>query len=138
MSVPPSKKAKVVFVASGEWEENAVREGIGYFERLAGASEVQVKPDKEGIPDNAVTTIIAGAEIYIPLEDLIDIEKEIERLEKERDNLQKELARVNGKLCNEGFMAKAPAKVIEEEREKQAKYLDMFNKVVERLDGLRK
>ena len=76
--------------------------------------------------------------MFIPLEDLIDIEKEIERLEKEKDNLQKELDRVNKKLSNEGFVSKAPKKVIDGEREKKEKYEEMYQKVSERLNSLKK
>ena len=94
--------------------------------------------DKSGIPADAVSSVIHGAEIYIPLDELIDIEKEIERLEKEKANLEGELKRVEGKLNNEGFVAKAPPKVIEEERAKKEKYQDMYNKVLERLAGLHK
>ncbi len=138
MNVPPSRKAKVIFVAKGPEERSILSDGKSFFERLAGASEVIVQQDKEGIPSDAVATIIGGAEIYLPLEDLIDIEKEIERLEKEKENLRKELERVNGKLNNQGFVAKAPAKVIEEEKAKQVKYQDMYDKVVERLSSLKK
>jgi valyl-tRNA synthetase len=138
MNVPPSRRAKVIFVTAGSAEAGIINEGRSFFERLAGASEVSVQADKTGIPADAVSSVIPGAEIYLPLEDLIDIEKEIERLEKEMANLQKELDRVNGKLNNQGFISKAPAKVIEEEKAKQAKYQEMYDKVVERLNGLRK
>jgi len=138
MNVPPSRKSKLIFVAVGDEQVKVFEEGRVFFEKLAGASEVVVQRDKQGVPEDAVSAVIAGAEIFLPLEELIDVEKEIERLEKEKSNLENELARVNGKLSNEGFVAKAPAKVIEEEKEKQSKYQDMFNKVVERLDSLKK
>ncbi len=138
MNVPPSKKAKMIFVTAGEAEKAALLEGTSFFQRLAGASEVSVQTDKAGIPPDAVGTVIAGAEIFIPLDELIDIEKEIERLAKEKANLEGELKRVEGKLGNEGFVAKAPPKVIEEEKAKREKYLDMYQKVVERLEGLKK
>lgn len=138
MNVPPSRKAKLIFVTAGETEKKAMLEGKIYFEKLASASEIAVQDDKGGIPADAVAAIIAGVEIFIPLEDLIDIEKEIERLEKEKENLQKELDRVNGKLNNQGFVAKAPEKVIEEEKAKQQKYQEMYDKVAERIAALRK
>lgn len=138
MNVPPSKKAKMIFVTAGEAEKATLLEGTSFFQRLAGASEVAVQADKSGIPADAVGTVIAGAEIFIPLDELIDIEKEIERLAKEKANLEGELKRVEGKLGNEGFVAKAPPKVIEEEKAKREKYLDMYQKVVERLEGLKK
>jgi len=138
MNVPPSRKAKVIFVAAGSQERNILIEGKSFFERMVGASEVLIQTDKQGIPSDAVATVIAGVEIFLPLEDLIDIEKEIERLEKEKENLRKELKRVNDKLGNEGFVAKAPAKVIDEEKAKQSNYQEMYDKVVERLSGFKR
>lgn len=138
MNVPPAKRAKMIFVAAGEDEKATLAEGEAFFQRLAGASEVIVQADKEGIPADAVGTVIAGVEIFIPLDELIDFEKEIERLTKEMKNLEGELKRVNGKLNNEGFVSKAPASVIEEEKAKREKYQDMYNKVVERLESLKK
>jgi len=74
----------------------------------------------------------------LPLEDLIDFEKELERLNKEKDNLEKELQRVKGKLSNQGFIGKAPQNVIEEERAKEKKYQEMLEKVYERINSLKK
>ena len=136
MNVPPSRKTKLIFVA-GSAERDILSTGTKFFERLAGASEIAVQPDKEGIPQDAVAAVIAGAEIFIPLEDLVDVQKEIERLEKEKANLEKELERVDGKLNNEGFVAKAPSKVIEEERAKKAKYSEMYAKLLERLESFK-
>jgi len=137
MNVPPSRKNKLIFVA-GAAEANVLASGRKYFERLAGASEIVVQADKSGIPSDAVAAVIPGAEVYIPLEDLVDIAKEIDRLEKEKANLEKELERVDSKLGNEGFVAKAPAKVIEEERTKKAKYTEMYDKLLERLKSLKR
>ena len=89
--------------------------------------------DHGGIPENAVTAVVDQVEIFIPLDELIDREKEIQRLEKEKANLEQELKRVHGKLSNEGFISKAPAHVVEQEREKQKKYQEMMEKVLERL-----
>jgi len=137
MNVPPSRKTKLIFVAE-EKEGSLLMSGTKFFLRLAGASETEVRADKAGIPQNAVSAVIHGAEIFIPLEDLVDIQKEIERLEKEKENLEKELERVNGKLSNESFVAKAPAKVVEEEKAKKVKYTQMYDKVIERLNSLKK
>ncbi len=136
MNVPPSRKNKLIFVA-GAAEANVLASGRKFFERLAGASEIVVQADKSGIPSDAVAAVIPGAEVYIPLEDLVDIAKEIERLEKEKANLEKELERVDSKLGNEGFVAKAPAKVIEDERAKKAKYTEMYDKLLERISHLK-
>ncbi|AEV67916.1 valine--tRNA ligase [Acetivibrio clariflavus] len=137
MNVPPSKKAKTIFVASKPEHREIVEEGRMYFERLASCSEILIQSDKTDIPKDAVAAVLPGIEIYLPLEDLIDIEKELERLEKEKENLEKELDRVNAKLANQGFIAKAPAKVVEEEKAKKAKYQEMYDKVIERLNGLK-
>lgn len=76
-------------------------------------------------------------EVFLPLEELIDMEKEIERLEKEKANLEMELDRVEKKLSNAGFVAKAPKAVVEAEKEKEAKYRDMYRKVIERLETIK-
>lgn len=138
MNVPPSRKAKVIFVAADNEKGNVLESGRKFFERLGGASEVIIQMDKSGISPDAVASVIHGAQIFIPLEDLIDIAKEIERLSKEKENLEAELERVNSKLSNEGFIAKAPAKVVEEEKAKKVKYQEMYDKVVERLNALSK
>ncbi len=137
MNVPPSRKAKVIFVA-GEEEGKVLKAGGRFFERLAGASEISVQSDKTGISPDAVSAVIAGVEIFIPLEELIDLEKEMERLQKEKATLEKEVERVNSKLNNEGFVAKAPPKLIEEEKAKREKYLEMYSKVAERIESLGK
>ena len=103
------------------------------FMRLAGISELTVQKDKSGIPQNAVSIAIRGVDIYIPMEELIDFEKEMERLQKEKEDLEKELARVNGKLGNKSFVEKAPAAVVEAEKEKREKYNELYNKVLERI-----
>jgi len=138
MNVVPSKKAKVMIVTVSNDIKTAMEEGKMYFERLASASEVAVLSGKKGIPEGAVSVLINGAEIYLPLEDLVDFEKELERLGKEKDNLEKELQRVRGKLSNQGFVGKAPQSVIEEERAKEKKYQDMLEKVLERINSLKK
>jgi len=137
MNVPASRKNKLIFV-TGLANGQVLSKGERLFERLAGASQIAVQQDKAGIPADAVAAVIAGAQIYIPLEDLVDIEKEIERLEKEKANLEKELERVEGKLNNAGFVAKAPANVVEEERAKKVKFTEMYEKLLERISSLKK
>jgi valyl-tRNA synthetase len=137
MNVVPSRKAKVLIIATDEKVKSAIEAGSIYFERLASASEVQMISEKTQIPEGAVPVVIAGAEIFLPLEELVDLEKEKERLSKEKENLEKELQRVRGKLNNQGFVAKAPQSVIEEERAKEAKYQEMFDKVMERLNAMK-
>jgi valyl-tRNA synthetase len=137
MNVVPSRKAKVLIIATDEKVKKAIEAGSIYFERLASASEVQLINDKNQIPEGAVSVVIAGAEIFLPLEELVDMEKEKERLNKEKENLEKEIQRVRGKLNNQGFVAKAPQSVIEEEKAKEAKYQEMYDKVMERLKSMK-
>jgi valyl-tRNA synthetase len=137
MNVVPSRKAKVLIIATDEKVKSAIEAGSMYFERLASASEVLLISEKTQVPEGAVSVVIGGAEIFLPLEELVDMEKEKERLNKERENLEKELQRVRGKLNNQGFVAKAPKEVIEEERAKEAKYQEMFEKVMERLNSMK-
>ncbi len=137
MNVPANRKAKAIFVTMDETISNVIQGEQSTFGRLASISEVVVQADKTGISHDAVAVVVNGAEIYLPLEDLIDMEKEIERLDKEKANLEMELDRVNKKLGNEGFVAKAPAAVIDSEKEKLKKYTEMYEKIMERLQTLK-
>lgn len=138
MNVPMSRKAKAIFVTPDSQISNLVQAEKSTFGRLAGLSDIVTQSAKEGIAQDAVAVVVNGAEIYLPLEDLIDMDKEIERLQKEKVNLEMELDRVNKKLSNEGFVAKAPAQVIDSEKEKLNKYTDMYEKIIERLETLKK
>jgi valyl-tRNA synthetase len=137
MNVAPSKKAHVFVVSDNEDIKNTFNEGKLFFASLAYASDVTIQSDKTGIADDAVSVVIANANIYIPFAELVDISQEIERLEKEEKRLDGELARVNGMLNNEKFMSKAPEAKVAEERAKLEKYTQMREQVVERLAQLR-
>jgi len=137
MKVPAARKIKVIFVIEDEELGTIFNKEKSTFMRLAGVSGFTVSKNKSGIPDDAVSSVISGVEIFIPLEDLIDFEKELERLYKEKENLQSELERVNGKLGNESFVSKAPAQLVEAEREKQRKYNELYAKVNERIDFIK-
>ena len=137
MNVIPSKKAKAIFVTKDERLKEILSKSEIYFTTLASASNIELKEDKDGIGEDAMSAVVGKCEIFLPLEELVDLQKEIERLEKERKRLEGELKRVSGKLSNEGFVSKAPQKVIDEEKEKQEKYQDMMDKVVERLESLK-
>lgn len=136
MNVPPSKKAKVYVTAQNEAIRDIFESSKVFFATLGYASEVVVQEDKAGIEDDAVSAVTAAATMYMPLEELIDKQKEIERLQKEEKKLVGELKRVNGMLGNEKFMSKAPAKKIEEEKAKLEKYEKMMAQVKERLAQL--
>ena len=138
MNVPPSKKAQVYVVTESNKVAGIFEEGRVFFQTLAYASEVIIQTDKNGIGEDAVSTVIPEATIYMPFAELVDIEKEIERLKKEEEKLSKELARSNGMLSNEKFVSKAPAAKIEEEKAKQAKYMQMMEQVKTQLAHLMK
>ncbi len=138
MNVPPSKKAKVYVVSEDPEITTVFEEGRVFFATLGYASEVLIQHHKNDIDDDAVSVMIPNATIYMPFSELVDIEQEVKRLEGEIKKLEGELKRVSGKLNNQGFVSKAPEKVIEEERAKQEKYQQMFDQVTERLASLKK
>ena len=138
MNVAPSKKAKVYVVTENEEVKNIFENGKVFFATLGYASEVIIQADKSGIDDDAVSTVIHNAVIYMPFAELVDIEKEIERLKKEEERLNGELKRVNGMLNNERFISKAPEAKINEEKAKLEKYTQMMEQVKERLAQLEK
>ena len=136
MNVAPGKKAAVFVVSDKEEVRQIFDEGRQFFTALAAASELTVQSDRSGIDDSAVSVVIPNATVYIPFEELVDIEQEIERLRKEQKRLEGELARVQGMLGNEKFMAKAPEQKVAEERAKLEKYTQMKAQVEERLSQL--
>ena len=105
---------------------------------MAAMNDLIIQKDKTGIADDAVSIVVPDAAVYVPLEELIDFEQEIERLSKEENRLTKEIARAKGMLGNEKFVSKAPEAKVKEERAKLEKYEQMIAEVRERLDGLRK
>ena len=137
MNVARSKKAKVFVVSENEDVRNIFEHGKVFFATLAYASEVVVQADKTGIDDDAVSTVIHNGVIYMPFAELVDIAKEKERLSKEREKLIKEVERVEKKLSNQGFVSKAPEKVIAEEKAKMEKYSTMLKAVEEQIERLK-
>ena len=138
MNVPPSKKARVFLVSQDEKIRGAFEKDRLFFASLASASEVFIRQDRTGIAEDAVSTLIHNASIFLPMEELVDIEKEIARLTKEKKRLEGELARSNGMLHNERFLSKAPAQKVAQEKEKLAKYEQLMAQVMERLSQLAK
>ena len=136
MNVPNSKKATVYVVSDNAEMRDIFEHGKVFFAALGFASEVLVQADKTDIAEDAVSALLPEAAIYMPLAELVDIEKERERLQKEVKRLEGELARVNGMLNNEKFVSRAPEAKIQEERDKREKYTQMMNQVKERLAQL--
>ena len=133
MNVAPSKKVHVYVVSENEGVRYIFEHSKVFFKTLAHASEVTVQADKAGIGEDAVSVVIADGTIYIPFAELVDIDKEIERLKKEEKKLTGEIKRCEGMLGNPNFVNKAPEKKIAEEREKLEKYKGMMEQVKERL-----
>jgi valyl-tRNA synthetase len=133
----PSKKLTAIILAEPD-SEPALRAGARYIQKMANITDIAFIGGKIDLPEDVMSAVIDGAELFIPSDELLDYELEIARLAKEKEKLEQEVARVKGKLDNPGFVAKAPAKVIDEEKEKMAKYEDMLTKVLERLSAVEK
>lgn len=136
MNIPPSKKAKLMILAK-EPSLKAFKEGSEYFKALSFASDVIFIDDESSIPEDAVSTVVGSAKLYIPMDELIDYQKEYERLEKERQMLEAEIKRVKGKLSNQGFLSKAPKSLVQEEEEKQEKFIQTLELVNQRLENVK-
>ncbi|MFD1781113.1 valine--tRNA ligase [Fredinandcohnia salidurans] len=136
VNTPMSKQIKLHIKAKDEAVLSQLEKNRSYLERFCNPSELVLATEITS-PDKAMTSVVTGAELFLPLEGLINIDEEIKRLEKELDKLDKEVERVQKKLSNEGFVKKAPQKVIEEEQAKEKDYLERRETVRERISELR-
>ncbi|WP_211326570.1 valine--tRNA ligase [Paenibacillus flagellatus] len=136
VNVPMSKKVELLVRASGDDTLAILRKNEEYVRRFCNTSSLEIATDVPN-PDKAMTAVVTGAELFLPLAGLIDISQEVARLEKEVQSLNAEVERVEKKLANEGFVAKAPAKVIEEEKAKMRDYAEKREKVLARLAELK-
>ena len=135
VNIVPSKKVEVIMQAT--LEDIALMEsGKVYFQTLGGLSSLEITLLRDEKPDKAMTARVGGIELYLPLAGLLDLDKERARLQKELEKAEKEIARVDNKLANQGFVAKAPANVIEKEKEKREEWLVKKAKIAERLAAL--
>ncbi|MGN0794540.1 MAG: class I tRNA ligase family protein, partial [Aristaeellaceae bacterium] len=136
MNVAPSKRTHMMFVVNPGWEDTLKASDM-YFRRLAGASETAVISADQLGDEKTVSAVTEAATIYIPLGDLVDFDKELARLAKEQENLSKEIARAEGKLSNQGFVAKAPAALVEQEKAKLALNQQKLEQVTARIAELK-
>lgn len=136
VNVAPGKKSEVILSFATEELKQVFLQNEGYLQVLAGAQPITILDADAKKPENAMTAVVNGVEVYLPLKGLIDVEKETARLNKELATLDKELARVSGKLSNAGFVAKAPAEVIAKEKEKQKGFEEKRIAINERLTYL--
>jgi len=134
LNVHPSKKSKLIFVT--KTANDMLKESSAMIQKLGFANEIDIQEDKENIPQNAMSVLADGIEVYIPFEELVDLEAEKQRLQGEREKLLSEVARGEKMLSNPGFVNKAPEAKINEEKAKLAKYKEMLEKVEERLKSL--
>ena len=133
----PSKKLTAVILAEGD-ALATLEGGERYIKELAGISEISFVTDKTGVPDDAMSKVISKAQIFIPLAELVDFREELARLTKEKERLEGEVTRVEKKLSNQGFVAKAPEQVVQAERDKEEKYKEMLAKVNEQIADVEK
>lgn len=131
---PPSRSLSLIIVSDKKAKE--IEASSGYIKSLANVSKIEIIQDKSKAPRDVMSGIVDGAEILIPMEDLIDFEAEILRLQAEKSRLIKEVDRVNKKLSNKNFVDKAPQKIVDEERAKGEKYEEMLEKVIDRLKSM--
>ena len=136
VNVPPGRKSPVILQVASADMQAVIAEYEQYFKTLAAAETVDFVESGAAKPENAMTAIVSGVEVYLPLRGLIDVERETARLTKEWDALEKDGARIAGKLGNAGFMAKAPADVVEKERAKEKECREKQAAIKERLEYL--
>ena len=135
MNVHPSKKSKLIFVTKEK--EKVIKESENFLSKLGFASEIVVQKDENGIPENAISIAVQNLKIFIPFEDLVELEEEKERLQNEKVKLEAEVLRGEKMLNNPGFISKAPEAKIEEEKAKLENYKNMLKTVEERLEKLK-
>ena len=131
MNIHPSKKSELIFVTKKY--EDELWDAKEFILKLGFGTTLKIQQDKTGIAENAISILADGIELYMPLEDLVDLEEERKRLEEEKTKLEAEVERCEKMLSNPGFINKAPAAKIQEEREKLAKYKEMLEKVKARI-----
>ncbi len=134
MNVHPSKKSQLIFVT--EKYDELIKQSETFLQKLGFASEIKIQCDKKDIPANAISIMQQDLELYIPFEDLVDIDAEKTRLENEKTKLEGEVERAKKMLSNPGFVAKAPESKINEEKQKLAKYEEMLKNTIERLNSM--
>ncbi len=136
MNVHPSKKANLIFVTNDY--QNEIEVSKEFIKKLGFGNEIIIQKNKTGIPQNAISILAEGMEVFMPFEDLVNLEEEKNRLQKEKERLEKEVQRGTKMLSNPGFTSKAPKEKIQEEKEKLARYEEMLKITIERLEGIKK
>ena len=130
----PSKKVKLYVKTENV---KIIKNSSVYIEKLAGVSSISLIENKNNLLEKVVSQIIDGFELFIPLGELVDFDKELERLEKEFKSVESEIARANGKLSNNKFLEKAPKNLVDAEKEKLNKYIDIRTKLLAQIKDLK-
>ena len=136
MNVAAGKRTHLMLLPADGWAETLAHAGQ-YFQRLAGASETAIIESSAAVTEKTVSAVTKACTLYIPLGDLVDVAKETARLTKERDSVQRDIERGEAKLNNPGFIGKAPAQLVEQEREKLAVSRDKLEKLNARIEDLK-
>lgn len=134
MNIQPGKRNPIVVQAANDHVAKLVEANVDYFKALAAVESMTVEAICEQKPEDSVSAILGNMEIYLPLKGLLDVDKELQRLNKELGNMDKEVKRLEGKLSNQGFLAKAPADVVAVEQEKLKDYQDKYAAILERIN----
>ena len=134
LGAAPSKKVTLFMVTENK---SIIKNGAIYIQKLAGVDKIEFVNDKSEITEKIVSQVVDGAQIFIPLGELVDFDKEIARLETELKTIESEIKRASGKLSNNGFLDKAPKQLVEQEREKLNKFIDMREKLLKQLKDLK-
>jgi len=137
MDVKPSKKITAFFMPKNEKYKSYIGKVERHLKNLVNLERITTVENKNQINEEVASAVIDGLQIFLPLSGLIDFDKEIERLEKEKDKLESEIKRAKGKLNNKSFVDKAPEKVVNEERQKLEKYTEMYNEVLNRINEIK-
>lgn len=137
MNIENSKKSSTIVYTKSEEVKNLVEENADKFLNLGYSTDVKVINSLEEVEEDNISIVLDKSQIFLPLKDLIDYEKEFERLSKDREDTLSEIKRAKGKLSNEKFVSKAPEKVVNEEREKLEKYEKMLVTIEERLSKVK-
>ena len=136
VNVAPGKKVPAILLVADELQQ-VVADNQSYIKLMASVDELSILPAGGDKPENAMAAVTKGIEVYLPLKGLIDVEKETQRLNKELDGMTKEIGRIEGKLNNAGFLAKAPAEVVEKEKTKAQEIAVKMQAIQERLTYLK-
>ncbi len=131
LNVHPSKKSELIFVTN--YAKDLIKSSEGFLKKLGYSEKITIQDNKKGISQNAMSVLTDGIEVYIPFEDLVDVEEEHKRLEEEKKKVLAEIERATKMLSNPGFINKAPEAKINEEKEKLVKYKEMLKSIEERL-----